>query len=298
MSAAETLATPGGGPCSCGCGRQTKPGRRFLKGHKGRCRSRVILGARFGTVTVVGDLGYRMEPNGKRRRAWWTVRCDCGAEYGACGIYLLREETPRCRKCKIAALRITKIGQRFDKLTVVGYEHANARPLVVCRCDCGVIVKQRAELLHKNKTSNCGCDARGGYEGFEGLSKTIYGRMLRNAANRDLTVEVTIQFLWELYLRQGGRCALSGTPISLSKKSAVASQASVDRIDSDRGYTEDNVQWVHKDINLMKLDLDQARFFELCEMVTGNRAASVLPKAPDIERIDQELVEIVSEAIR
>lgn len=43
--------------------------------------------------------------------------------------------------------------------------------------------------------------------------------------------------------------------------------ASLDRIDSSRGYVEGNVQWVHKDVNFMKQALSQERFVELCTLV-------------------------------
>ena len=37
---------------------------------------------------------------------------------------------------------------------------------------------------------------------------------------------------------------------------------SLDRIDSSKGYEENNVQWVHKDINLMKNKYDNKYFIE------------------------------------
>ena len=55
--------------------------------------------------------------------------------------------------------------------------------------------------------------------------------------------------------------------------------ASLDRIDSCKGYTIDNVQWVHKWINVMKSDHSQDEFIALCRAVTthqerhGNKTA-------------------------
>ena len=43
--------------------------------------------------------------------------------------------------------------------------------------------------------------------------------------------------------------------------------ASLDRIDNTKGYTQDNVQWVHKDINRIKSDLSQEYFLTLCKTV-------------------------------
>lgn len=43
--------------------------------------------------------------------------------------------------------------------------------------------------------------------------------------------------------------------------------ASLDRIDSRHGYIPGNIQWLHKDINVMKWDHTTGRFIELCGMV-------------------------------
>jgi hypothetical protein len=45
--------------------------------------------------------------------------------------------------------------------------------------------------------------------------------------------------------------------------------ASVDRIDSNGGYTHDNVQLVCVRINLMKGPLQQSTFFNMCRVVAN-----------------------------
>lgn len=82
---------------------------------------------------------------------------------------------------------------------------------------------------------------------------------------RGLEFEVTIDYLWDLYKCQGGKCSLTGDEIQLSN--GKSQSASLDRIDSSRGYVVGNVQWVHKDINLMKMDFNQEHFIELCKRV-------------------------------
>ena len=46
-----------------------------------------------------------------------------------------------------------------------------------------------------------------------------------------------------------------------------AGTASLDRIDSKKGYIEGNVQWVHKNVNKMKMDLDEKEFFSIVKQV-------------------------------
>jgi hypothetical protein len=89
---------------------------------------------------------------------------------------------------------------------------------------------------------------------------------------RDIPVEMTIDDAWALYQQQEGLCALSGVPIDFGQGTFRDSEvtASLDRIDSSKGYSVKNVQWVHKRVNLMKLDMPQEEFFEWCKAVYQN----------------------------
>lgn len=55
------------------------------------------------------------------------------------------------------------------------------------------------------------------------------------------------------------------------KKTTRNRTASLDRIDSSKGYKIENIQWVHKDINQMKSALENNKFIELCELVSENQ---------------------------
>jgi archaellum component FlaC len=44
--------------------------------------------------------------------------------------------------------------------------------------------------------------------------------------------------------------------------------ASLDRVDSAKGYIKGNVQWVHKDINMMKQQYSQEYFIQMCRLTT------------------------------
>jgi len=94
-------------------------------------------------------------------------------------------------------------------------------------------------------------------------------KLLKNELG--LESNVTIEFIWELFLNQNRKCALSGVEIgfkkSVKREKKRDETASLDRIDSLKAYTEDNVQWVHKDINKMKWDFPVNRFLELTKLV-------------------------------
>ena len=45
--------------------------------------------------------------------------------------------------------------------------------------------------------------------------------------------------------------------------------ASLDRIDSKKGYIKGNLQWVHKDLNIMKNSYPNQYFIEMCKKVAN-----------------------------
>ena len=97
----------------------------------------------------------------------------------------------------------------------------------------------------------------------------LWSNIQHGAKLRNLPVGITIEFAWNLYLAQRRKCALSGLLINFGSRWGEGS-ASLDRIDSKFGYVVGNVQWVHKDVNRMKMDLDQQHFLQLCAAITAN----------------------------
>lgn len=117
-----------------------------------------------------------------------------------------------------------------------------------------------------------GCKACGKHPNFRGHGD-IYGnywtKLRANAFDRGLEFSVSIEDAWKLFLAKSGKCALSGLPIVFerSKGRAAEKTASLDRIDSSKGYVTGNVQWVHKELNKLKGKFDEARFIQLCKLV-------------------------------
>ena len=87
------------------------------------------------------------------------------------------------------------------------------------------------------------------------------------------------EFLYGLlYTQQSNKCALSGLPISISNTvkgdmNRGETTASLDRINSTKGYSRDNVQWVHKTVNKMKMDLDESEFIGMCKAIASHNGA-------------------------
>lgn len=107
------------------------------------------------------------------------------------------------------------------------------------------------------------------WKGTGKISKVLYDRFKRNANIRNIPFEVTMEDIWLLFLKQNECCALTGIRLTIHnrRKDKNKIDASLDRIDSSKGYTIENLQWVHKDVNKMKNTFTDERFIEICNLV-------------------------------
>ena len=110
------------------------------------------------------------------------------------------------------------------------------------------------------------------WRGYGKISGAFYSTIKRNAKRRGIEFSISIKYIANLYEKQKGRCALSNLKLHLPKNSRSDRQAtaSLDRIDSSKGYIKGNLQWLHKDINQSKWKMPEKRFIFLCKRVAAN----------------------------
>ena len=93
-----------------------------------------------------------------------------------------------------------------------------------------------------------------------------------SAINKKLEFNLNLHFLITMYKNQNGKCAISGIPLTRNTNKAITRinnyNISIDRIDSKKGYTKDNIHLVCSCINIMKLDHNINTFLELCKIIT------------------------------
>ena len=134
------------------------------------------------------------------------------------------------------------------------------------KCHCGNVFVCVPQNILTNNVSSCGC--KKGFtqrKGTDYVSLSYFNRALYGAKIRLLDFSVSIQYINDLFVKQNFRCALSG--IKLTSGYKVEQTASLDRIDNTKGYIDGNVQWIHKDINLMKHIMDQELFINYCKQI-------------------------------
>lgn len=169
--------------------------------------------------------------------------------------------------------KINIIGKKFGKLTVINEceKNKNGHIKYLCECDCGNSKEIFGTHLREGKIVSCGCKHKvNGVTGemwYKITSAKVHKRIKRN----NLDFDVTKEYLNDLFINQEGKCRLSGLKITFPKRwNDKEYTASLDRIDSSKGYVKGNVQWVHKHVNIMKNIFPQEMFIYMCKQITNN----------------------------
>lgn len=89
----------------------------------------------------------------------------------------------------------------------------------------------------------------------------------KNARKKSIEFNLTNEFLTNLWNDQGGLCALSG--VEMGYIGSGWCTASIDRINPDKGYTEDNVQWTCWRVNDSKSNMKNEDFVNMCASITS-----------------------------
>ncbi len=176
----------------------------------------------------------------------------------------------KIRNCK-EARRIGKIniGEIFGNWEVISEAKSNKSGIrVLCRCKCENKTEAEISLvaLKHGNTKNCGCSiTRNGktHKVNRNIPYIMFYSMKHGAMKRNLEFNINQEQIWDLFLKQDKKCAISGLELIINRnvRNCKYSTASLDRIDSDRGYVIDNIQWVHKRINKLKSDFTEEEFF-------------------------------------
>lgn len=85
--------------------------------------------------------------------------------------------------------------------------------------------------------------------------------------------DITIDFLKELWDKQNGKCFYSTTPMLIPQFKRLRNpySASLDRKDSSRGYTKDNVVWCCWGCNCAKSNFTLQDYLAMCEKIVENK---------------------------
>jgi hypothetical protein len=169
--------------------------------------------------------------------------------------------------------KIEMMGKQFGMLTVIedAGKDSKGHLMYKCRCECGNVKNIHGTHLRSNKTISCGCKNK-----LNGICSDMWynivkGNLRLRTSRKNMEVDISKEYVFDLFLKQNGKCALSGLPITLPKRWRERLQtASLDRIDNNLGYVMGNVQWVHKHVNVMKNKFPQEMFLYICGLISNN----------------------------
>ena len=178
------------------------------------------------------------------------------------------------------------IGKKFGELEVLRVfqtisKNGKNRGMAECKCSCGKIKITRCDSIKSGRVVSCGQKGHdrfniSGYKNpsFKGvgdLGACRFKDYERSAKRRNIKFAITIDDLWNKFLEQNKKCKYTGLPLYFGRNNRPhETNASLDRIDSCNGYTPENIQWVLKEINIMKGILQEKTFLELCNLVSLN----------------------------
>jgi len=213
---------------------RTKDGR-FQKGRISGHRSIPAMGTKYGEYTVIDNSIQKTKDN----KIMFHVRCSCGLEHYVRAYFLKSGRQLSCKSCS-----------------------------------------QRRAVYKQLENGGSGFTDNWTHKGEGDITLSYFNHFRYGAEKRNIlfSKEVTPKLVWELFLKQNKKCALSGLDITLStdfknfQPDYSKISASLDRIDSTKGYEVGNLQWVHKDINKMKQYFNQNYFIKMCKLIAINHA--------------------------
>jgi hypothetical protein len=247
------------------------------------------VGDRFGKLVITKTWSQTFSDPTKKQKVC-ECHCDCGVTVIVRATSLRHDGKAQCGCEDARGLKtIFKVGDKYGMLTILRVwsekfpPHRSKEKICECRCDCGNIIVTRGRNLRNGHKQSCGClhntcnKNHHAWKGCGELSKSLWNDIIRGSQRRSRRIpfRLTIQQGWNLFLKQERKCAISGAEIRFpnrcKKYGTEDRTASLDRIDSSKNYTLDNVQWVHKVINIMKNELPQEQFVEWCKTITKHQ---------------------------
>lgn len=232
----------------------------------------VKVGDKYGWFTVIKPVIKSNKWNHRRS----LVRCKCGGEYAIRTRDFVVGLTKKCKRCgQFDKIIKPIIGTKYGNWIVISEEiEMSYHNKFKVRCKCGLEKFISHVALRAGQSKMCHICARKAKKErlFTGIGELTgsYFASLKFGCNRSvgriLDFTITKEYLWDLFLKQKRKCALSGVDIIMHSK-RIQQTASLDRIDSSKGYIFGNVQWVHKIVNAMKQDVSEKEFYKWCQLI-------------------------------
>lgn len=174
-------------------------------------------------------------------------------------------------------------GTKIHRLTVVSFSHQDKRwrRFYLWRCDCGKELTLQVSAVTTGNTKSCGCYGKE-VRKLKRISEhhsEITAIMLgykRHAEGRGFKFLLTREFVAKIVILNCEYCGSSPSNFMKTKNSIVGLPFNgIDRVDSMKDYTEDNVVPCCKICNNAKSNYTKEEFFSWIERLTKFQAAKI-----------------------
>jgi len=142
--------------------------------------------------------------------------------------------------CTPACLGLSNLKKGKEKIDKWNYGEENRKNL---------------QLLSRNRADE--------YTGFRNL--------LSSCHKRKKDCDLDLPYLKELWEKQNGKCTVTNVDLVLKTNYNKNFQASLDRIDSDKGYIKGNVRYISVSANWLKNNLDDNHLKEFIQICNGSK---------------------------
>lgn len=170
--------------------------------------------------------------------------------------------------------------QKFGNLSVVEYIGIGkeGRAIWKCKCICGNFVEISGKHLRAGQRKSCGClhhkskELHQCWTGHKQITGKYWACIKLGAKKRNFSFNLTKEEAWFLLEKQNFKCYFTGWDLVFQKDrfDKKGQTASIDRIDNNKGYSIDNIRWVHKDINKCRQNFTDEYFLEICKTISEN----------------------------
>jgi hypothetical protein len=225
--------------------------------------------------------------NNKDDKKSVKLKCKCGNEVEYNVRYINRSNFSKsCRSCSQIkrrnedGKRIYNVGDILMNLEILKI-HSGKYVSYTVRCNkCEHIYRTGHSILNKKSKGlglscchncfNVGMKSKKSLNMLTAhLSLMMYNKLYHQAELRGILFNVSPEYLELIF---DGHCYFSGIELKIdtySRKDGEYNKgnASLDRIDSNKGYVEGNVVWVYKPVNAMKNTFSSNEFINMCKLI-------------------------------
>lgn len=174
-------------------------------------------------------------------------------------------------------------GTKLGRLTIISLDHVDKRwrRFYLCECECGNYKVIQGSLMLSGNTKSCGCLAievkknKRISENHSELTAIILGYK-RHAIDRGFSWKLSREFVKQLINKNCHYCGSQPSNIKKTKNSLSGGllYSGIDRIDSSKNYTQDNVVPCCKICNYAKSNMDINEFRKWAIMLGKNAMAA------------------------